>query len=78
MNTCKIDDVKKRLEKIEEVLADVAGGFLLARVPVKTQDIDLLTSIEVGINMILADLEQVTSERLDLTEQLEKLRGERK
>jgi len=78
MNKCKVDNLKNRLEKLEQVLADAAGGFLWARVPVNAQNVDYLTSIEVGVNIILSDLEEATADRLELMEQLEKLRGEKK
>lgn len=73
-----IRDIERRLEVIEETLADAASGNLLARIPLDPQYSDGLTPIEIGINLILSDLEQETSDRLTLVEMLAEREGKDK
>ncbi|MBD3284769.1 hypothetical protein GF359_00370 [candidate division WOR-3 bacterium] len=72
-----VDDIKdftKRIEGIEEALAEAAGGNLFARIKTDPSKPDPLTAIEAGINLILSDLEGETAERLRLAEELQRLR----
>jgi|GEM_PF-2714181 len=72
--TDNIRDFTSRIEGIEEVLAEAAGGNLLARIKIDMNNPDRLTAIETGINLILSDLEDETAERLNLVEELDKTR----
>ena len=67
----EISNLSNRIENIEEALAEVAGGNLLARIKIDLHKPDPLTAIETGINLILSDLENETAERLRLAEELQ-------
>lgn len=68
----EIAELKRRLDRIEETLAEVASGNLLSRIPIDKDKADRLTAIEIGINLIVSDLEAETSHRLMLAELLAK------
>lgn len=69
-----IKNLEARIARIEEILTDVAGGNLLARIPVDVRNPDRLTALETGINLILSDLEEETCKKLMLAEKLTTLR----
>ena len=72
--TDEISNLSNRIEKIEEALAEAAGGNLLSRIRVDLHKPDPLTAIETGINLILSDLENETAERLKLAEELQSMK----
>ncbi|MBN2381022.1 hypothetical protein JXM67_14585 [candidate division WOR-3 bacterium] len=69
-----IRDLSKRLEDIEDILAQIAGGDLFARLKIDMDKADRLTAIETGLNLILSDLENETEQRLSLAEELSKIK----
>lgn len=65
-----IRDLTARLARMEEVLAEAAGGNLYVRLPQNAERNDQLSAIETGINLILSDLESETSQRLTLADDI--------
>jgi len=70
----EIKTIKERIEVIEEILAEAAGGNLTARIPVDVENPDLLTALETGINLLVSDLETEIQEKIKLSGELETLR----
>lgn len=74
----EINKIEERVEKIEEVLAAAAGGDFDAQLEVDIEHSDVFTSVETGINLLIADLSeevrqsqrraQDLQEKLDLIE----------
>lgn len=50
----RIKNLDKRIETIEKVIAVAAGGDFAAEIPV--EEVDVLTSVETGINLLISDL----------------------
>ncbi|MBN2381006.1 STAS domain-containing protein [candidate division WOR-3 bacterium] len=77
-----IKNFNKRIEAIEEILAAAAGGDFAAQIDIDMDAADLLTSVETGINLLIADLgEEVQESRKradDLAEKLELIEKQRK
>jgi len=68
-------DLEKRLSQIEDVLASAGGGDLDAQISIDLDNADALTSVETGINLIIADLRSEVAERKKLAEELKKIKG---
>ncbi len=51
-----IENLEKRIENIEMALATAAGGDFSAKIPIDIESTDPLTSIETGINLLIADM----------------------
>ncbi len=51
-----INNLDKRIEAIEEILAAAAGGDFSAEIPIVMEEADVLTSVETGINILISDL----------------------
>ncbi|MBN2379329.1 hypothetical protein JXM67_05950 [candidate division WOR-3 bacterium] len=78
MNQVKsIKNLGRRLEMMERVISDAAGGNLYARIPLDRTNFDRLTVVEIGINLIISDLETETSSMLNMAEQLMELSKEK-
>ena len=52
----KVRNLDQRVGKIEDALAEAAAGNFSAEIPVSHEDFDELTSVEVGINILMSDL----------------------
>jgi rsbT co-antagonist protein RsbR len=81
-NAKGIKNLERRVEMIEEVLASAAGGDFAAEIPIAMEEADELTSVETGINLLIADLgEEVlkSQNRADkLQEQLDLIEKQRR
>jgi rsbT co-antagonist protein RsbR len=77
-----IKNIEKRIEAIEEILASAAGGDFEAQIAIDTDSADLITSVETGINLLIADLgdEVRNSQRRadELQEKLDLIEKQRK
>ncbi|MBD3286649.1 STAS domain-containing protein [candidate division WOR-3 bacterium] len=70
----EIQNLEKRVEAIEEVLAAAASGDFKSQVKIDTKSPDLLTSIETGVNLLISDLgEEMKKSQLRASELQEKL-----
>lgn len=73
-NSQGIKNLGKRVEIIEEVLASAASGDFTAEIPIAMEETDELTSVETGINLLIADLgEEVLKSQKRADELQEKL-----
>jgi hypothetical protein len=70
----EIVDIERRMSVIEAILAEVAGGNLIARIPIDNKKVDQLTALETGINLILSDLEDEVFQKMKLAEELAALK----
>lgn len=69
-----IKDLAKRIERIEETLAEVAGGDLNARIDIDLDAPDELVSVESGINLLISDLRDEVLQRQMLAEELAEIK----
>ncbi len=67
----QIDNMEARIERIEEVLASAAGGDFQAQLEIAEGHSDLLTSVETGINLLIADLGEEVRQSRRRAEELE-------
>lgn len=52
----QIADLEERIERIETILSIAAGGNFDTNLDIDTKSPDLLTSVEMGINLLISDL----------------------
>jgi rsbT co-antagonist protein RsbR len=78
----KIKEFNKRIGIIEDILVEAAGGNFDAEIPMIPEETDMLTSIEMAINLLIADLgdevRQSQQKAKDLEEKLELIEQQRK
>lgn len=76
-----IKNLEKRVENIEEIIAAAAGGDFSAEIPIDMETVDVLTSVETGINLLISDLgdEVIQSQKRadDLQEKLNLIERQR-
>ncbi|MBN2380575.1 hypothetical protein JXM67_12310 [candidate division WOR-3 bacterium] len=74
MNEIHINDLGKRLERIEEVLAAAAANNFSVQIEIDYDACDELTSVETGIDLLIRDLHDEMIERRKLADELEKIK----
>lgn len=67
----QIADLEERIERIETILSIAAGGNFDTNLDIDTKSPDLLTSVEMGINLLISDLGEEFRKSKTRAEELE-------